>query len=103
MLVLFTTLEIILQCFPKDGPGLLQPALQQLIATTLAGEEGSLTVTSECDMWNATEYAVNCMLQRWRPACTCVLCRAIAHQALMHYTLNKDFVVCTCFTVMHVK
>lgn len=47
MLVLFTTLEIILQCFPKDGPGLLQPALQQLLSITLSGESGNLTVTSK--------------------------------------------------------
>lgn len=47
MLVLFTTLEIILQCFPKEGPGLLQPALQQLLVVVLSGNEGNLTVTSK--------------------------------------------------------
>ena len=47
MLVLFTTLEIILQCFPMQGPGLLQPALQQLLVVVLSGEEGNLTVTSK--------------------------------------------------------
>lgn len=47
MLVLFTTLEIILQCFPKEGPGLLQPVLHQLLGITLSGEEGNLTVTSK--------------------------------------------------------
>lgn len=47
MLLLFSTLEIILQCFPKEGPGLLQPALQRLLLLLLADKESGLTVSSK--------------------------------------------------------
>lgn len=47
MLLLFSTLEIILQCFPKEGPGLLQPALQRLLVLLLADKESGLTVSSK--------------------------------------------------------
>jgi len=46
MLLLFTTLEIILQCFPQEGPSLLQPALQRLLVMILGDKESGLTVSS---------------------------------------------------------
>ena len=46
MLLLFTTLEIILQCFPTEGASLLQPALQRLLLMVLGDKESSLTVSS---------------------------------------------------------
>lgn len=47
MLLLFTTLEIILQCFPKEGPVLLQPLLQRLLVLVLSDKESGLTVSSK--------------------------------------------------------
>lgn len=47
MLLLFTTLEIILQCFPKEGPVLLQPLLQRLLILVLSDKESGLTVSSK--------------------------------------------------------
>lgn len=47
MLLLFSTLEIILQCFPKEGPQLLQPALQRLLLLVLGNKESGLTVSSK--------------------------------------------------------
>ncbi len=46
MLLLFTTLEIILQCFPSEGPSLLQPALQRLLVMVLGDKESGLTISS---------------------------------------------------------
>ncbi|KAL3150483.1 hypothetical protein ABBQ32_000305 [Trebouxia sp. C0010 RCD-2024] len=46
MLLLFTTLEIILQCFPKEGPVLLQPLLQRLLILVLSDKESGLTVSN---------------------------------------------------------
>ena len=46
MLLLFTTLEVILQCFPTEGPSLLQPALQRLLVMVLGDKESGLTVSS---------------------------------------------------------
>ncbi|KAL3137934.1 hypothetical protein ABBQ38_005181 [Trebouxia sp. C0009 RCD-2024] len=46
MLLLFTTLEIILQCFPKEGPVLLQPLLQRLLVLVLSDKESGLTVSN---------------------------------------------------------
>lgn len=48
MLLLFSTLEIILQCFPTEGPVLLQPALQRLLLLVLGDKESGLTVSSKC-------------------------------------------------------
>ena len=47
MLLLFSTLEIILQCFPKEGPVLLQPVLQRLLILLLSDKESGLTVSSK--------------------------------------------------------
>lgn len=47
MLLLFTTLEVILQRFPQEGPGLLSPALQRLLVLILANNESSLTISSK--------------------------------------------------------
>ena len=47
MLLLFSTLEIILQCFPKEGPLLLQPVLQRLLLLMLGDKESGLTVSSK--------------------------------------------------------
>ena len=47
MLLLFTTLEVILQCFPKDGPAFLTPALQRLLVLILANTESGLTMSSK--------------------------------------------------------
>ena len=70
MLVLFTTLETILQCFPKDGPGLLQPALQQLLSITLSGESGNLTVTSKSNNTTLPGYTK-------RPSGTACQCQSL--------------------------
>ena len=47
MLLLFMTMEIILQCFPQQGPSLLQPALQRLLIIVLGDKESGLTVSSK--------------------------------------------------------
>ena len=78
MLLLFTTLEIILQCFPTEGPSLLQPALQRLLVTVLGDKESSLTVSSRLgsqDNGNASwaEFCVQYVVQL---VCTCYIVKA---------------------------
>ncbi|DBA79077.1 hypothetical protein WJX77_002150 [Trebouxia sp. C0004] len=54
MLLLFTTLEIILQCFPGEGPSLLQPALQRLLVMVLGDKESGLTVSNAVTVYART-------------------------------------------------
>ncbi len=85
MLLLFTTLEIILQCFPTEGPSLLQPALQRLLVMVLGDKESGLTVSSRLGnlgvgkaFW--TDFHVQYVVQ---PVCTCYTVKA-----------DKNFVSC---------
>ena len=87
MLLLFTTLEIILQCFPTEGPSLLQPALQRLLVMVLGDKESGLTVSSRLTgnlgiskaFW--TDFDVQYVVVQ--PACTCYTVKA-----------DKKFVSC---------
>lgn len=68
MLLLFTTSEVILQCFPKEGPSLLQPALQRLLVLILADKESGLIVSSEfntCQVFPAPNQAHDAQRYPW--------------------------------------
>ena len=91
MLLLFTTLEIILQCFPTEGPSLLQPALQQLLVMVLGDKESGLTVSSRLGNLGVSkaswadfhvQYAVQLV-------CTCYIVKADKNLIIMFILENE--------------
>ena len=47
MLLVVQTLEVILQCYPKEAAALLKPALAKLLASILGNQEPGLVQASE--------------------------------------------------------
>lgn len=85
MLLLFSTLEIILQSFPKEGPALLQPVLQRLLVLILSDKESGLTVSSKPD----TYCMCHCSFCKWFDACSFPpqFCMTMKHQRQPSYRL----------------
>ena len=48
MLLVVQTLEVILQCCPKEAAALLKPAMAKLLASILGNQEPGLVQASEC-------------------------------------------------------
>ena len=88
MLLLFTALEVILQCFPQDGPAFLTPALQRLLVLLLANTESGLTMSSESTV---AEAEISCRADQ---------IFAQTHQRLQvaHQSCNMSHAFCCMFT-----